>query len=173
MPEVRPGSHAKFIRKRGRMCISIENANILRGTFRNFAGKPGKYNRAGGSRSFCVAIDDPDFAQQLIDEGWNVRIRTAREEGDPPSYYIQVAVRFENYPPNIYMLTRRNRVRLDEDSVKNLDYAEIVEADVIISPSNWEVNGNTGIKAYLDTMYVTIEEDEFAEKYASEEYPQE
>lgn len=142
--------------------VPIENAQIC---FRNFSGKEGKFN-AEGQRNFCVVLDDR-LADQLISEGYNIKYLNPRDEMDTPRPYIQVKVNFRNSPPKIAMVSSKGVSLLDEETVGTLDWADIDNVDLIITPYNWEVNGRTGVTAYLKTIYVTIAEDEFESKYYS------
>lgn len=144
----------------------VEDAPII---FRNFAGKEGQYNREG-DRNFAVILP-PDIAMQMLKDGWNVRYLEAREEGDEPTPYIQVAVNFKNRPPRVILLTATTRTQLDEESVEILDWADIQTADLIARGYDWIVNDKTGTKAYLQSLFVTIEEDALEQKYSINEHP--
>lgn len=140
--------------------IRIEGARI---GFRNFSGEEGRFNPKG-RRNFCIFLEE-DIAKDMEKEGWNVKWLQPREEGDELQAYLQVKVVFGKIPPKIVLVTMRGKTRLDEDTVNILDWAEIQNVDLVIRPYNWEVNGNTGVSAYIKTMYVTLKEDEFESKY--------
>lgn len=140
--------------------VAIENAEI---TFRNFRGLEKQYNPAG-RRNFGVRLP-MELARKLKKDGWNVRGMEGKEGYDPEPY-LAVTVRYDNIPPRIILITSKNKLLLSEEDVGELDHAEILNVDLIITPHDWELkNGNKGTKGYLKTMYVTIVEDQFADKY--------
>ena len=98
----------------------------------------------------------------------NVRFPKDRTEDDTRQPFLQVSVKYDPYPPNINMITAsKGTVKLDENAVGLLDDADIENVDVRIRPYNWTLqDGRTGVKAYVKDMYVTVEEDPFAAKYA-------
>lgn len=146
--------------------ISVENARIA---FRNFSGAATKFNPAG-RRNFCLLLEE-DLAQSMAEDGWNIRELQAREEGDAPQPYVQVVVAYYEEPekqrfnPKIVLVTGQGKTLLDEETINVIDWADISKIDLVIRPYNWEVNGKTGIKAYLTKMFVTIVEDEIESKY--------
>ncbi len=143
--------------------VLMEGVRII---FRNFSGKEGQYNREG-DRNFSVLLDEK-VAEEMAQDGWNVKMLQPRseDEGEEPQAYLPVSVNFKGRPPRIVLITSRGRTNLYEDSIEMLDWADIINVDLIVRPYEWTVNQKSGIKAYLQSIYVTIEEDALELKYS-------
>jgi hypothetical protein len=142
--------------------LIMEDARIV---FRNFAGAEGMYNREG-DRNFCVLLEE-DLAQDMIADGWNIKRLKPRDDAPIGTAYIQVSVGFKGKRggPRMVMITSKGKIELGEDECILLDWADIKIADLIIRPYHWNVSGKSGIKAYLKTIFITINEDYLELKY--------
>ena len=145
--------------------LQIDDARII---YRNFSGVGSKFNREG-DRNFAVVIDDPELADTLINEGWNVKIKPPRDENEDPFVYLPVKIKFNENGPAVYLRTGKVMKRLDEELVSCIDDIDILSVDLDIRPYDWEVNGKTGRTAYLQSINVTQRIDRFAARYAEEE----
>jgi len=142
--------------------VTIENARIF---FKDFSAE-GPFAK-GTKRTFCVELPD-DLADQMQRDGWNVKSRESRVDPDAIIWYLKVEASYRARPPKVVCIPNltRNQVYLSEATIGSLDYAEIENVDLTINPYHWEANGNSGVKAYLGTMYVTVVEDPLDAKYA-------
>ena len=142
--------------------INIEGAMII---WKNFSGERNKFNP--GKRGFSVVIDDTVMADELRQEGWNVKDRPLQEGADDSEQEWTLPVKLNmNRYTQVWLIVGNHKTLLDEDTVSQLDVVDIVNCDISIRPYEWKMNGRTGITAYVDSMYVTIRENKFAEKYA-------
>lgn len=148
--------------------ITIENARI---GFKNFSGAPGKFNREG-DRNFCVFLEQ-DLAEKLVEDGWNIRWLTPKDEDDLLIPYLPVKVRYTNditkkkHNPKIVLVSSKGKTILDENTINMLDWAETTNVDIMIRPYNWgPINGKSGVTAYVKSMYLTLYEDALELKYA-------
>ena len=146
--------------------LQIDDARIV---YRNFGGVGSKFNREG-DRNFAVVIPDEDLAMRLKDEGWNVKIKDPRDEGDSPFMYLPVKIKFNDRGPIFHLRTGKNQIKLDEESISCLDRIDILCVDLDIRPFDWDVNGKTGRTAYLQAIRVT---QKIIDRFADEEFPEE
>jgi hypothetical protein len=142
--------------------VVIQGARII---FRNFKGAEGMYNREG-DRNFAVCLDT-DIAEQMAADGWNIKYLKPRDETEEAQAYLSVSVNYKGRAPRVSMISSRGQTLLDEEAVDILDWVDIANVDLVVRPYEWAVNGKTGVKAYLKTLVVTIDEDELELKYAN------
>lgn len=179
--------------------LFLENAEVLSGTWRNFAGRGGMYNKEGDRNFNIVITEDSSMfyevmengrkryrkvsVQDLIRDGWKLKQLKPRYEDDenaPPRYKLLIAVdftyekKYKGVPPTlVYLYSGGKRTLLSEETISALDYADYCTADLTVHPRHWvrEQTGEEGIKAYLREMRVVIQPDRWAEKYAEYDKP--
>lgn len=147
--------------------LQIEDARII---YRNFAGVGSKYNREG-DRNFAVIIPNDEIKDQLVENGWNVKIKPPRDEDDSPFMYLPVKIKFNNRGPAAYVQSAGNVQRLNEDTISMLDEIDIASVDMDLRPYDWDVNGKQGRTAYLQAINVIQNIDRFGAQYAAQDLP--
>lgn len=144
--------------------VTIEDARLI---WRNFKGEKSTFN-ATGKRECSIVLPEED-ALNLQKLGYNVKLKEPREEGDDAFYYITFEARFDQRPPRVVMIAGDVETVLGEDMVEILDTVDVIKADIVITPYDWEVgtgaNLKSGRKAFLKTAYVTIDLDPIEAKY--------
>ena len=145
--------------------IPLQTLRDIQFNFRNFSGEKTMYN-SNGNREFGIVLN-PEQAAVLTNAGWPVRHSKPNSDYDEPEGrdYITVRVRFDNFPPKVVLIAGETRQILSEANIGLLDSVAVIKADVVLSPYEWSVKGESGIKAYLKTLYVTIVQDELEAQY--------
>ena len=149
--------------------LAVEGAAII---YKNFSGDPTTFNPSGGKRTFSLVVPQ-DIADSLVEEGWNVKHRSPREEGDDDMFYTEVVVNLNSqFPPKLHLITKfgeRERImELNEDNVSELDKNYLKVVDLVIHPYNHGRMNAAGatVKGYLKTLYATMEPaSDFGGKY--------
>ena len=144
--------------------LEIEDARII---YRNFSGAPSKFNREG-DRNFAVIIPTEELKDELVEAGWNVKIKPPRDDFEDPFMFMPVKVVFNNRGPAAYVRSGDSVTRLNEDTIDMLDEIDISSVDMDLRPYDWEVNGKTGRSAYLQAINVTQNVDRFGARYSEE-----
>lgn len=152
------------IRFRNDGILEIEDARII---YRNFEGVASKFNREG-DRNFAVIIPNDDIKDELVEAGWNVKIKPPRDEDDSPFMFLPVKVKFNSRGPAAYVRSGEHVTRLNEETIGMLDEIDILSVDMDVRPYDWDVNGKQGRTAYLQAINVTQNTDRFGEMYAQE-----
>ena len=147
--------------------LQIEDARII---YRNFAGIGSKYNR-DGDRNFAVIIPNQEIADELIADGWAVKIKPPRDEDESPFMYLPVKVKFNNRGPAAYVKSGNSVQRLNEETIGMLDEIDIQSVDMDLRGYDWEVNDKKGKSAYLQAINVIQNIDRFGAQYQAQELP--
>ena len=132
--------------------VTDKNGNELR--FRNFAGIAGPMNHEG-DRNFIWVWDNPEIADILRGEGFNVK----EYEYDDGSVAFQLKIRVKYRgtwsDPKIYLDSdTAPRVEMPEECLGDLDDMFFEHVDFTFTKYNYKAMGRTGVSAYLEDALI-------------------
>ena len=144
--------------------ITIRNANV-NGAQANFSGIPRGPKDREGDRHFLIRLE-PELAEELQNDGWNVK--WTKERPDNPEYepypYLKVKINYNlRKKPAVYMVTKHNKVLLNEDTISELDGCYFEKVDVTISRIYYKNYDQWSI--VLNIGFFTIEPNELYDEY--------
>lgn len=150
--------------KNDRPYVELEGTSLV---YPNLSGLEDDYNPAG-HRHTGVAIPDPKLAEQMREDGWNIKM--LQNGDDDPIYWTDLVCNYRTsrVKPRIYSVNPMTNVAtlLDAESVGSLDGAEILSVDVAFSGNpNKNQNAVYKYKGYIDEMYCVVKPSRFASKY--------
>ena len=145
-----------------RETVTFRDAAII---YKNFSGEKRQYN-VEGDRNFSIMMGQED-ALEMQGKNWNVKPMRRREEDDQQLYHMKVKINFNNRPPRCWLVSSGGRTMLGEGLIGMLDQLESVRVDLEIVAFDWEMAGNTGRTAYLQSLFFHMYESELELEYSN------
>lgn len=143
--------------------LFFENAQLVPYFKKNFGGTISNLQRG-----FNIVLDNPEEIERLSNEGWNVSIWKPNDADMEPVTYLPVAIKYnkeyKNLNPTINMIQGNIETPLFDETVGMLDDQKIIGVDAMVRPYYWEVNGKSGIKAYVESADIYVEMNRLDEK---------
>jgi hypothetical protein len=108
----------------------------------------------------------------LSENGWPVKIKPPRNDGEEPFCTLEVKIRFDLdwAKPKVRQFSRTGAVWIDEGNISNFDAAEFERADIVLRQYVWtNMKGETGVSAQLSEMNAKLAQSVLEAKWAEEE----
>lgn len=142
--------------------------NLTQMRFKNFSGNVDDYNPYG-KRTVNIVVPN-ELVEVMIQDGWRVREKPPKEEGDDPVFLLKVTLGYSgDRGPDVWRISgegsSRKKTKLSEATVGNLDHERIQQYSVDIVQYKAAIDRNPGFSAYVNSMFVEIEEDELDKEF--------
>lgn len=156
------------IQRKQRVTVTFRDAMLI---YKNFSGEKRQYNNEG-DRNFSILLEEGQSLQLQQDRNqwgdtWNIKPVKKRDPDEDQLYHLKVSAKFGDYPPACWLVSSGGRIKLPEEMVGMFDKLQAVKIDLTIAASDWHIKstGATGRKAYLETIYFHMYENELDLEY--------